>query len=217
MPYERAGTEQNARNTTVTAEPLKPQLHMRRPDLTDLPPIALPAGYALRFFQDGDAAHWSRIIQVSFGWPPEQCDFAKIMRADAAFLPERIMFITHQEQPVATASAYYRASFMPDFGMLHYVGVLPGHQGMRLGYWVSLAALWRMRDDSRRGAWLSTDDFRLPAIKTYLALGFEPLLIHENQRERWPRAFTALGRPELTARFSANLAGAIYRPPSRPT
>ena len=196
----------------MTTEILKPPLHMRRPDLANLPEPALPAGYALRCWREGDGAHWSRIIQVSYDCPPEHCDFAKIMHADAAFLPERIKFITCDDQPVATASAYYRASFMADFGMLHYVGALPGHQGRHLGYWVCLAALWRMREDARRGAWLSTDDFRLPAIKTYLRLGFAPLLFHDNQRERWPRVFEALGQPELAEKFAAILAGPVYQP-----
>jgi len=46
---------------------------------------------------------------------------------------------------------------------------------------------------------LETDDYRLPAIKTYLNLGFEPLLVHENQRDRWRNILSALGVQEKGA------------------
>lgn len=189
---------------------LTPQLHMIRPDLKGLARMELPEGYALRCYREGDERHWSRIIAESFGGTPDKFDFVKIMKeADACFLPERVLFIVAGGEPVATASAYYRPAFMADYGMVHYVGVLPGHTGKKLGYWISLAALLRMREEGRHGAWLSTDDFRLPAIKTYLNLGFEPLLVHENQRERWRKVLAALGQPGAIERFASVLSGPV--------
>ena len=40
---------------------------------------------------------------------------------------------------------------------------------------------------------LWTDDWRLPAIKTYLNLGFEPDIEHESHPERWRAVFEKLG------------------------
>ncbi len=73
------------------------------------------------------------------------------------------------------------------------VGVRPGHQGKRLGYLVNLAALHKFAADGRKSSILETDDFRLAAIKTYINLGFTPLLVHENQQERWEKIYSVLG------------------------
>lgn len=194
--------------------PTSPQLHMLRPHLQDLPAFALPEGYGLRTFREGDGANWVRIIAESFNADPATLSFETTMRDSPAFRPERIFFITCGDEPVATASAYYSPEFLPDAGMVHYVGALNGHTGKRLGYMVVLATLQQMVREGRRRAWLSTDDFRLPAIKTYLNLDFEPLLIHENQRERWPAVFVKLGMPDLTTRFNQTLLGPIWVAPA---
>ncbi len=200
----------------MNQQPLKPQLHMRRSGLEGLPRLALPEGYSIRSYRPGDAARWSRLITESFGGEPEDWNFDRIMRPEVSFRPERMFFVCSGDEVVATASAFYRPAFMPGFGMLHYVAVLPEHAGRRLGFQVSLAALIRMHRDARGGAWLSTDDFRLPAIKTYLNLGFEPMLVHENQPERWREVFQCLGAPGLCKRFNALLSGPLWQAPVYP-
>ena len=35
--------------------------------------------------------------------------------------------------------------------------------------------------------YLNTDDWRTPAIRTYLSLGFKPEIIADNQVERWSK------------------------------
>lgn len=186
------------------------QLCMSMPDLSKLPPLEPPEGYKIRSYQNGDSQHWSEIIAISFESQPERFNFDAIMRRDPAFHPDRIFFVTHDEKPVATASAYFRPDRINLGGMIHYVGVVPGHKGKKLGYWVTLAALHRMIVDDFSTGWLNTDDFRLPAIKTYLNLGFEPFLLQESQRERWRNVFSELGKPELSDQFQNILNGPIW-------
>jgi len=195
---------------------LTPQLWMLRPGLSDLPHITIAQGYALRSYRPGDSRHWESIITQSFAAEPGAYSFDEVMRHDPAFRPERIWFAVRGDEPVATAAAYYWPTVMSDAGNIHYVGALRAHQGKGLGYSVVLAALHQMAREGRRRAWLSTDDFRLAAIKTYLKAGFEPLLIHENQRERWRSVFAALGLPELRERFAAILEGPTWKPPEYP-
>lgn len=190
---------------------LTPQLRMLRPTLSALPAMALPAGFALRSYEAGDGAHWERILAGSFGGEPSRFSFDRMMRRDVAYLPERVLFIVAGETPVATASAWRVPGLMAETGTVHYVGVLPEFQGHRLGYWVTLATLHRMVAEGFQRATLTTDDFRLPAVKTYLRLGFEPVLAHENQRERWPKVFADLGMPEATERFAAVLNGPVWQ------
>ena len=164
----------------------QPQLIMRRA-LDKLPPLRLPPGVSLRSFQEGDGTAWEHIANTAFA---RDMRFDSKMRADPAFRPERVLFLWQGGAPVATASAWQKPAF-PDTGYLHYVAVLPGAQGQGLGYWASLAALWRLRDEGFDRALLQTDDERLPAIKTYLKLGFAPDRDGAYE-ERWVAIETAL-------------------------
>ena len=60
------------------------------------------------------------------------------------------------------------------------VAVVPAHRGKGLGCAVTLAVRHKLRDEGLCAAELLTDDHRLAAIKTYLDVGFEPSLTHEN-------------------------------------
>lgn len=191
----------------------RPQLKLRRGRLDDLPPVQLPAGYGLRCYRDeSDGAAWEQIVAAAFERETEAGEFETRMKRHEAFRPERVLFAIHDEMPVATASAWDSPGWGEQTGQVHMVGVAPGHQGKHLGYWVSLAVLHQFHREGRRDAMLSTDDFRLPAVKTYLRLGFVPVLVHENQRQRWAKVFAAIGRPELAAEFAEILNGPVVEP-----
>jgi mycothiol synthase len=168
---------------------------MRRPTLDDVPEIELPTGYSIRTSREGDGPHWVRIIRESF--EDASCDaslFERMMLRDSDYLPERIFFVCAPDGlPCGTASAYRSKNSDEDVGSLHMVGVCPNYTGKRLGFAVSLAVLHRFRFEGLSSALLQTDDFRLPAIKTYLRLGFLPLLCHESHSTRWDAVYARLG------------------------
>jgi hypothetical protein len=43
------------------------------------------------------------------------------------------------------------------------------------------------------GAYLTTDDFRVPAIRSYLRAGFLPVLYQEDMAQRWAAVLQAMG------------------------
>lgn len=177
---------------------LSPQLVMIRKNICNLPALSIPDGYKLRSFCPGDQKEWESIINASFKY---QSDFKKEIVSKEYYKPERIKFICCDTQPVATATAWEIQKWGEDVGYLHMVGVLPEHSGKRLGYQASLAALHQMALEGKKSAILHTDDFRIPAIKTYWNLGFKPLLVHENQFERWENLSIRLALPELVEKF----------------
>jgi mycothiol synthase len=174
-----------------------PQLCMKRHTLDDLPEIELPPGYTIRTSQDGDGPHWGRIIRESFGMETiDDSHFERHMKSHPSFRPDRVFFICGPDGvPCGTASAFQFERFGPSTGYLHFVGVCPAHAGKRLGFAASLAALHRFRSDGFASAALQTDDFRLSAIKTYLRLGFVPVIVNENQTKRWDVVLGALELP----------------------
>ncbi|HUG92241.1 MAG TPA: GNAT family N-acetyltransferase [Planctomycetaceae bacterium] len=169
-----------------------PPLVMRRASLEHLPELSLPAGYGLRSFEPGDESAWERIIGDAFGWSERRGKFDQIMRQDDAFDPRRIYFVCRREQPVGVAAAWVRREYEPEALYLHYVGVLPAESGQGLGYQASLACLHHAVREGRTWAVLHTDDFRLPAIQTYLKLGFCPWPRHPDHPERWEEVFRRL-------------------------
>ena len=172
----------------------QPQLYMILRDLHALPAVTPPEEYRIRRFEPGDEAAWTAIVAASFERSPDRFSFESIMRSDPAFCPERVYFAIRRDgEAAATAAAWRKPRHWPDYGVIHYVGVHPDHRGKRLGYWITLRALHRIAEEGWECAALETDDFRLPAIKTYLRLGFEPLIEHESHPQRWRSVFQALG------------------------
>lgn len=180
----------------VVGEPLHPappQLRLWHRDLDHLPPLSLPQGYTLRTFQAGDEVGWQVVLNStgSLGsWNEERVRQQLQQCGD----PGNVFFVVQGGRPVATACV---VPHVQEKGTLWEVGWVAGdplHQGKGLGYQVVLAALHRIRELGGQAAYLWTDDFRLPAIKTYLKLGFEPDLDHESYPARWAEIRERLGQ-----------------------
>lgn len=62
--------------------------------------------------------------------------------------------------------------------------------GILLGKWAVVA----LKKEGMETAYLTTDDWRIPAIKSYLSVGFEPDISTEDFRERWDKIKNQLGR-----------------------
>ncbi|NSW56879.1 MAG: GNAT family N-acetyltransferase [Armatimonadetes bacterium] len=189
------------------------QLVMMKHSLEGLPPVELPQGYELRHFVPGDEAGWEAVMAASFGQKEPAWSFRDVMGRDAACSPERVLLVTCRGQAVATASAWYRPEWGIETGYVHYVAADPAHSGKKLGHMVSLAVLHRFVFEGRTRAVLQTDDFRAPAIKTYLRLGFEPWLVEEDQRQRWRVVFETNRLQPLCPNWEEIIKGSIHTMP----
>ena len=168
------------------------QLRMIRPDLDELPKIKIPEEYEIRTYKPGDEVHWVRIIKASFGEEESPEDVRKKIMDKPQFVPEGFFFATYQGKPVGTAYAWRQSPDETEVGSVEMVGVVPEHQGHRLGKLLSLCVLYSFKKQRLSKAILGTDDHRLPAIKTYLNLGFKPLYREDSHQERWKAVFEKL-------------------------
>lgn len=162
------------------------QLYLRRP-LEDLPELVVPEGYGLRTHTHDDLQAWTKIMSDngSFGpWPVDRSLPLFGTRSPVVF--EGSFFVTHAGEPVATAQLHHqtRRPHAPA-AELGWVAVSPAHQGRGLGYVVCLAVLRYAASVGYPEIFLRTEDERLPAIRTYLKLGFEPWMIEPSAPERW--------------------------------
>lgn len=163
----------------------QPQLRMVR-ELADLPELVTPEGTEVRRFSPGDEARWVQLLAANGELGHWDMD-----RAERAFSgPQRVWregihFLMREEEAAATACVQPHDA-TPDVPELGWVAVHPNHRGRRFGPMISLAVMHFMRGQGYERCILRTDDQRLPAIKVYLRLGFEPdLESHESYPKRW--------------------------------
>lgn len=159
------------------------QLRMVRPHLEDLPLLELPPGVVARTASPADAEGVARVVRLAFDDPSWTSEKAL---AELLAHPEVDETVVLEEagQVIATASAKSIPD-QPAVGYVHYVATDPAQVRRRLGYRATLAVLHAFHRLGKTEAVLDTDDFRRPAIRVYLDLGFLPLRHDDDAVARW--------------------------------
>jgi ribosomal protein S18 acetylase RimI-like enzyme len=175
-------------------------LRMRRPHLDNLPELVLPDGFTLRSLTAAEVPELACLLSAAFPeilWTPKKTHEA--LFADLSVKETLALVEESTGNLVATASARLLPERFPDAGYLHWVGAHRNFQGKGLGRLVTLAVLHRFRELGCTSAVLETQDFRLPALQTYLRLGFEPEHYDESHVERWEAILNPpLGKQPVT-------------------
>lgn len=172
------------------------QLLMKRPvGANDLPP---ESPIAVRAATPSDAEGLARLLGAAF--PELPWDVARAMKDLFDPADVKVTFVIDMDgKPVATASVRYQPRFA-DSGYVHWVGVDPAHRGKRLGTIVMARVLREFIADGRASAVLETDDFRLPAIASYLGQGFVPQYPEPDHEVRWSKIFEQLANARRESR-----------------
>ena len=161
-----------------------PQLFMRHPDLSNLPPFHLPEGMALHNHIDGEEKNWESLIEKAFG---NHFSFEKtIVTGGGEYKNEYVLYISKDGKDIATATAVEK-DWVPGEGWFRMIASDPDARGLGAGRLVCLAALHSLAARGYKTAVLSTDDDRIPALSLYYSLGFRPIFTHESHEERWKK------------------------------
>jgi mycothiol synthase len=166
---------------------------MRLPELSDLPPAPpYESCYALRAAVPADHGQLAELLSEAFG------DRWDAKRVAAEFSPgngvEATYLVVSPAGVAATAAARRLPDRYPEAGYLHYVGARPSERGRRLGEVVTRRVLVHFADSGLSQTVLETDDFRLPAVRTYLRLGFVPEPRAAGDAVRWSKVLRNLTR-----------------------
>lgn len=171
------------------------QLRMRWPAplLASLLPINLPDGYQLRCFASTDEADYIALMDKAgfTGWTSTNIeDMQRVLLPDGFFLIEH----TASGTLVATAMATHKPiQGYPNGAELGWVAADPAHASKGLGFAVCAAVINRFQRAGYRDIYLWTDDARLPALKTYLKMGFVPDIYQASHEARWHDVMEKLG------------------------
>jgi len=159
-------------------------------------PVSVASGYALRVARSGDEPAFFRLMALA-GFADWNMEVLKpwLMK----ILPDGWFVVIHEQsgELVATTMATHNPSDLHPFGgELGWVAAHPSHTGKGLGLAVCAAVTARFLRAGYRNIYLKTDDFRLPAIKTYLKLGFVPFLeVAADHPGRWQTVCEKLNWP----------------------
>lgn len=185
--------------------------------LDALPPVYVPAGYTLRTYRLGDEAAWSAVMAAAgFGVWNEP----RLHPWRSRILPASWMIIEHTatQQMVATAFALHdHNEDHPCGGELGWVAAEPAHHGHGLGMAVCAAVTTRLLDMGYRNVHLYTEDYRLPALRTYFKLGYVPYFSATLRdvaeiEERWQRVCAAVDWPFAPGQWRMARQGDPFAP-----
>ena len=167
------------------------QLLMYRPHLDNVPATRpLPEGYEVRQFEAGDDIEaLAETLTSAFAeeWSVERVKSSLTEASDVL----AVYVVTWEGRPVATASSRLDPGPFAGSGYVHWVGAHADHAGRGLGTALMVRLFEDFRERGYPDAVLQTDDFRIPAIKSYLRCGFLPVyeVQGDDQRARWSAIF----------------------------
>ena len=171
---------------------VNPQLLMRYPGRSSPPPVEIPVRYQLRTYMEGDVPGWVALFNAN--GQLGEWDAAKVRgELDGSVVAGMQFFVVDGEDPVAMASVHNKVMQEEECWMIGWVATHPEHLGNRLGAHATMAAVRAALTLPERPVVLLTDDFRLPAIRVYLKLGFVPTYDHPTYPGRWNEVFARVG------------------------
>ena len=170
------------------------QLYMSHPGpLADLPEPTLPPGFSFRPATTADADELAALVTAAYDPVHDDPWDGARMRAELLEAPDVLetwVVVDAEGRVHATASERLLPYIYPEgTGYVHFVGTLQGSQGLGLGRAITLRVLRGFVDRGLTRAVLNTADFRLPAVRLYLQLGFIPEYREDSERSAWSALF----------------------------
>lgn len=149
------------------------------------PVVKLPEGFYIRSYEgEKDVFKWVEITSVDLQNTIITVeDFERDMLNREGVQKEHIYFICFDGEEVGTVTAIMYPEKKQ--GYVHMVAVKKEFRGRGLGSALTNLALKVFYKSGMKNAFLKTDDFRIPAIKSYLRAGFKPMLYQEDMEARW--------------------------------
>ena len=114
------------------------------------------------------------------------------MTARPLYREDKCFFVVENGQAVATLTVICDCDKKE--GYVHMVACRESARGKGYGTLLCSLAETVLKNEGMETAYLTTDDWRVPAIKSYLRIGFEPDLSTEDFKQRWSKIFEQIGR-----------------------
>ncbi len=174
-------------------------VNMFRDDVLEFPEPPMPDGYSTRMYRPGDGETWVKVQAAAE--PYHEMTMAAFQREfgrDLKSLEERQFYLVSPDgEDIGTITAWNAgANWGPRWGLIHWVAIVPDHQGKGLAKPMMAVAMNRLRE-IYPAACLNTSSGRIGAIKVYLDFGFKPNTEIDQAAEGWAEVKEQLQHPLL--------------------
>ncbi len=171
------------------------QLIMRwKNDGKEEPSLQIPKNCRIVDFTklDGAIDKWLDIVQYGLSDVKKDKEFYhQAMTLYPYYEANKCFFLLENEKAVATITVI--CNYEKKEGYIHMVACREESRGKGYGTLLSRWASIILKKESMETAYLTTDDWRIPAIKSYLSVGFVPDTSTEEFRERWNKVNEQIG------------------------
>ncbi len=168
------------------------QLLMTIQSPTEMPAIRLPEGFRThQFHRDGDAlftledfrSQWIGIRDADHG--KVMSDWFETVYNDSRVPDDGFFLIVRGENEIVSSASIQLGEHTPDSATVHAVCTTETYRGLGLGRAVMLQVLSYAAAHGICDVYLTTDDWRIPAVALYLKMGFLPVFYEADMRDRW--------------------------------
>jgi mycothiol synthase len=160
------------------------QVFLLRPDLKNIPELKLPEGYVEVPNSDSLLSEWVSLLDTVFPAGGYTIGRVRAQTESLKWNVDRVKLVARENRIVALSMAWHEPELWPHSGFVYWVAVLPQHRNRGLGTFVLTRTLQHFAEEGLRDVVVTTEEFRLPAIKMYLNSGFVPLITGTAQDER---------------------------------
>ncbi len=154
---------------------------------TPVADLTLPEGYSMVNYKEciEDKAAWVECCKNGLVGDDTAPEFFDECVADVDdCVPEKdVFFLDYEGEHIGTVAAIYH----PDEkeGQVHMVGIKTEFRGKGLGKYLNNTAVKKLAQQDADYIYLTTDEWRKGAVKSYLTAGFIPVEYDEGMKARW--------------------------------
>lgn len=147
----------------------------------------LPKGYSFSNFKDcdKDKSDWLEICKN--GLEPDdanESNFKRRIYDKPDCVPEKdIFFLDFNSEHIGTVTAIFHPN--GNFGEIHMVSIRTDFRGKGLVKYLNNVAVKKLGAQNVDYIFLTTDEWRKSAVKSYFSAGFVPVNYDEGMKERW--------------------------------
>jgi len=165
-------------------------------------PPKLPEGVVLKTFNDlSDPINtWADIIKYMAPGEPKELEdkegyYSRNMASYPNYNPDKCFFL--EVDGVAAATITVICNYETSHGYIHMVACKPEFRGKGLGRLMNDIVIYVLKREKMKTAHLTTDDWRIPAIKSYLRVGFKPDVDScDDFKDRWDAVFEVINNSD---------------------
>lgn len=145
------------------------------------------SGFSFRRFNgsDEDKQVWVDICKGALiGEHNDISAYDRCMTNEVGYDKNYVFFVEKDGKPIATTSVLLWEN---KTARVHMVAANPDYRGQGVGKYLADIANAAAYESGCETATLSTDIFRIPAVKSYLRGGFRPVILDDESEARWEK------------------------------